>query len=441
MLLLSALLAIATPADAMECGTPQALDALRGLGPATHAGMRSRPPQLTPPDGPPPPSRTHYGTPWDDHYDTEHFTINWWDPTVSPEDVSAAAEALEAGWQAFIDEQGWPAPVSSDQYFIWVLLDPGLGSTTGYTTEYFSDDYPEGYPSIYINPDTREAFGEAFYAALSVHEFMHAVQYGMRDYAGSEGDIENWYWEASATHASELAAPEVDGHQYTSEWYAVRPEVRYDSYEGSHQYGIFVFNAWLDHTLGAGSMRAVWEAGVDHPGEPWTVPMAAATGWSAPALWAGFTDAYGNRSLPESALYTRAATRGQLEDGAADTLAELGTHYWEVDEDTDVGVISGDVILGGTTEPGEAVTAAAGSILSVTALADGTDYVLQLAGPGELTTPEAPEDSGQTDSGQSTDDGTLPSDSSGDKGGCATAPAMGGLLVALVAVWRRRVSP
>ena len=438
-MLLSAVLATTATVSAMDCATPAALDALRGVRPATHSSMLIRPASLTPPVGPPPPDRTHYGSPLEDHYDTEHFSINWWDASVSPEDVSAAAEALEMGWQAFIEAQGWPAPASSESWYLWVMLDPSLGSTTGYTTEYSSDDYPDGYPIIYINPHTREAYGEDFYAALAAHEFMHAIQFGMRDYGDAGGDLENWYWEASATHASELADPTVDGHQYTSEWYAMRPEVRYDSYESSHQYGMFVFNAWLEDALGAHTMRATWEASVGRAGQPWPTILEAATATPPEVLWAGFTHAYGNQTLPESHQYAQAAVQGPLSDTAAGTLPELGTHYWTIDEDTDVGVVSGDVILGGAAAAMAPVPMAAGAVLSVTAVADSTDYVLQLAAPGELVDPPIddsghPADSGETDATEFSSSRS----SDGDKGGCATAPAAGGLLFAMLAVFRNR---
>ena len=45
---------------------------------------------------------------------TDNFVLAWSDPTVPPATIEHAAAALERGWQAFIDEQGWPAPVSAD---------------------------------------------------------------------------------------------------------------------------------------------------------------------------------------------------------------------------------------------------------------------------------------------------------------------------------------
>ena len=406
-------------AAAMNCGTSGQLDALAGRGtPLDHARLE-RPAFIHGPEPhrPPPPDRSVYGTSWPDHVETEHFTIQWWDDSVSPGAVTAAAEALEVGWQAFVEEQGWQAPVSSDTYYIWVLLDPALGSTTGYTTEYFDATYPDGLPVIYLNPTTLDDFGPAFYHALTVHELMHAIQFGMRpyDWEADNHNLENWYWEASATHASELADPSIDGHQYTSAWYADRPEQRYDSYDSSHQYGMFVFNAWLDHHLGAGSMRQVWAQSSSRQSTPWPSIMEETTGWSAEALWAGFTDAYGNGTLPENPLYTQPKNQGALEDGAGGRLDELGTHYWTLDGDWTVTPDSGAVILGGTTEAGAPLRSGGSRVVTVTALADGTDYTLSLSEPTQ-----DPDDSGTpaNDSGTPPSGGTLPANT--HKGGCAT---------------------
>ncbi len=431
------LLSLSQVAFAFDCATPAALDALRGTHAPLFAEMLVSPPNLHRPPGPPPPSRVIYGTPYARHLETDHFSINAVDASVSDAAMTASAEALERAWSAYIDVLGWPAPVSSDSYFLWVLLDPSLGGTTGFTTEYFTDEFPDGYPVVYVNPTTLTDFGSAFYTSLNAHEFMHAVQFGMRDYDLAGGDTENWYWEASATHASELAAPEVDGHQYASDWYAQIPEVRYDSYENAHQYGMFVFNAYLEEGIGAGTMRAVWEQGADAPGVAWPDLMEEAVGVPASALWAAFTDAYGNRTLVESRLYSVAKNEGALTDGAGGVLDELGTHYWTISEDMDV-LPDGDVILGGTSEPGTPRTVLAGEVLSVTALSDSTTYQLSVGAPGEWTT----EDSGGGDEGGAggdgaggTTDGTTDSATGSDgskSGGCATLTLTGGFWAMLL---------
>lgn len=433
------LLLLWSSALAFDCLTPQTLQALRGDGPSPHPHAVVAPPRIGQPGPPGPPStREIYGTPWPDHLETEHFTINWWDPTVSAQTVELTAEALETAFDALVEEQGWPEPVSSDRYYLWVLLDTEL-SGTGFTTEYYTDEFPEGYPNIYLNPTTHAAYGEAFYRALSAHELMHAIQYAMRDYDWETGGVETWYWEASATHASELAGPAVDGHQYIAAWYATAADLPYDHVDASHEYGMFVLNAWLDDALGQHTMRSVWEAGTARPGEAWPEVMTAATGLSRAEVWAGFTDAYGNGGLPESHLYQDAELQGVLSTSSSGDLPELGTHYWAVEDDARVTPSSDAVVLGGASMAGGAVDVAAGTVLSVTSVSGDASYVLTVSDPvdpgeGEGEGEGAAEDTAEGASGST---GTLSSDA---KGGCSVAAGIGaaGWVVGLVAAGRRR---
>lgn len=372
MLLLSLLVLAGARADSPRCATPEVLTALaRG---ARIPSWTEPPPGLgLPASSPPGAGKQIYGSPYAFHHETRNFSINWSDGSLPEAAAVSAGEALEAAWTAFLDDQGWPAPVSSDRYYLWVLLDPGLGGTTGYTTVYMSEEFPGGYPVMFLNPDW--AGEEAFWASLSAHEFMHAIQYGMRDWSGTvEGEA--WYWEASATWGSELAQPEVDGHQYTSAWYAEQPELRFDSMVGSHQYGIFVFNAWLEEALtGPGGMRAAWELSASRAGAPWDGILEEATGVDPGNLWAGFTGAYGNAALAESELYTPPALVGALVEGTEGTLPYLGTHYYEVAEAGTV-TVEGPAILGGALGSGVALELAPGERLAVTGLQDDAAYRL-----------------------------------------------------------------
>ena len=357
------MLLLLSTALAAPCLTPEVLAALNGAAPAPHPHALLAPDHL---DGRPRPSATSkpvYGGNYEFHVDTANFTINWWDDSIPESTAVAAGEALETAWHSFLVEQGWPAPVSSDRYLIWVLLDPSLGAATGYTTEYFTDDYPDGYPVIYLNPAWVDP--PEFWSALSAHEFMHTIQFAMRDWQGTETGEQSWYWEASATHSSELADPDWDGHQYCSEWYAAQPGLRYDSAEGSHQYGMFVFNAWLEEdATGPGGMKAVWEEGTDRPQDTWDTLISASTGWSVADLWGGFTGAYANESLSESDLYTAVATEGTAEDGAQGTLPYLGTACLTVARDLRLSV-DGDAVLSGPEGPAATVSARAGDLVAV----------------------------------------------------------------------------
>lgn len=448
-------LLLTTAAQATTCATPQVLDALTGHGDAPHAFALSAPGRLDGVTRLPPPGggKVVYGTPYDDHFETDNFTVNWWQAGISRDDAEAAADALETAWASYVDA-GWTQPVSSDRYFLWILIDRGLGGTTGYTTEYFSDEFPDGYPVIYLNPDY--AWDDAFWASLAAHELMHAFQYAVRDYDNSGGgEAETWYWEASATWASELADPGVDGHQYTSQWWADTAELTYTSAASTRQYGLFVFNAWLDiEGLGAGTMQSVWDLSQDRPSAVWDEIMAEATGLDAPDLWAGFTGAYVNDQLDESTLYSDIAPVGVVGEGEGGTLPYLGTHAWRVIEDATV-TVDGDVVLGSAWERGDEVQVRAGEQLSVSGAVDGNSaYVLHTGPPGEVDTgdPGTAGDGGTTDGGATdggatdgggSDGGGVPYGSPRDPAGCGCgggAPLAAAWLLPLLALVRRRQS-
>lgn len=396
------------------CATPETLAALRGETAPLYAEMLTPPARLGPTGrsstAPPPAGRTWYGSPYDDHLETEHFTLNWWTSGVTEDDARRAGDALETAWTALVEEQGWVPPVSADQYFLWVLLDPRLGSTTGYTTEYFTDDYPDGYPVIYLNPSG--ASDAPFWSALSTHEFMHTLQYAVRDWSGSN-PTESWYWEASATWAPEIADPDVDGHQYCSAWYASQPELRYDATDGSHHYGLFVFNAWLDELgVGPGAMLDVWTLSARRTDTPWDAILAESTGITIADLWAGFTGAYGNNELAESDLYLDAVREGVLTDGVGGSLPYLGSHYWRSPVAAEVRV-EGDVILSAAGAVGASVAVHAGETLAVTGTIDGASYVLHMDTPNEDTGGDEP------------DTGIPPGDDTGPPDGDDTAGETG----------------
>lgn len=426
------LLSVASAATPPHCATPEVWRrAVHGEPPVP---VLHSPGMGVVPEGPPPPSKTVYGSHFSYHRDTANFSINWDDPAIDGEVVDATAEALELGWQSFVEEQGWPAPVSSDEWLLWVILDPNL-TGTGLTNEYTTVEFPDGYPVIWIDPDGYAEFGPDFYTALTVHELMHAVQFAMRPSAWEADDMRQaWYWEASATHASELADPAVDGHQYTSAWYVETAEARFDLVDSGHEYGMFVFNAWLEEAQGPGAMQAVWTTAAGLPETtPWDELLAAATGTDAAELWAGFTGAYGNGQLAESGLYTDVRP-GALElplEGSADAL---GTRYYRAEDDVRVRVTAGEAVLGGPSGAAEVVELARGEVLAVTSLVDGGSFTVDVAPdePGDEGGDSG--DEGSSSGGGSGDDGTpdesdssadpasTGTDGSSDKGsGCSTA--------------------
>jgi len=282
---------------------------------------------------PPPPSveRVVYGTPLAFRQDTEHFSLQWETPALDSVIVAQVEADMEAAWDALVEDQEWDPPVSSEAYLLTVILDPDIGGT-GLTYTVEDADYPAGVPVMYINPLWAE--DPSFMSSLCAHEFAHALQFAVRDWYDM-GDTESWYWEASAEWQAEVARPEMNTYAWSSQYYASAPHADHHSMGGYHQYGMCVFNAYLDeYALGAVGLRDLW---LDNDGLEWHEEIGAAVGDEPGRIWAAFSAAYGSESLRESDLYTLPLTV----DGTTALEGWLGTHYIQL------GDIDGEVFLDG----------------------------------------------------------------------------------------------
>ena len=400
----------------MFCATPLVLAALSGTGPIHHPGVVSPPFSRT--TSPPPASgKGLWGSPLANQVSSDNFTIGWATGDGKTEDAERLLVVLEQAWTELVETEDWPAPASSETYLLWVIFDRSIGHT-GYTTLLYDAEFPDGVPVVYLNP-TYASYG-TFWEHLAVHEFNHMLQYAVRDWSG--GASEAWYWEASAEWACELAVPELDIYALQTTYYAEDPDLRFDTINGGHEYGMLVLNAWLEeHLLGPGGLREVWLAAGERPDDDWIAILEDTTGWDAAQLWAGFSAALGNGTLREGALYEPPVDQGPLVEGGSGSLARLGTDYWTVETDTLVSVV-GDAILGSPAGEGETVVARAGEVLTVTALEEDTTYSLTLA---EVPAP--------TDTADTADTGS-PEEGQGIGCGCQVSPALPRLEPVLVAL-------
>ena len=403
--------------------------AIDGRAPSPHVRVLEPPPQLLLSPGPPPPfpDKQLYGGRMDHHVDSTNFTVAWAEGDATQVDGELASQALEAAWQALVEEQAWQPPASSDTYMLWVILDPSLGGT-GLTTEYTSPDFPDGYPVMFLNPTY--TYDTDFFESLSAHEFSHALQFALRDWAGSASDA--WYWEASAEWMAELARPELDVYAWSAAHYSSHPWYRFDSVDDYHQYGMCVLNAYVEeHLTGDGGVRAVWELSAERTGNSWDEVLVEALGVSAGDVWGGFTGAMGNQLLGESSFYEPVLSDGYAEDGLEGEVAMLGTDYFEILQDATVTVVAtveGEkVLISGPGEWGTTLNMGAGEVLGVTGVTEPTaDYRLTV----EPSTVER-------DTGDTGDP-----DKPEEPGGCACGGGVGGTFwVGLLALgWTRRRS-
>jgi hypothetical protein len=435
------------PLPLMDCETPAALAALAGETPAAYVRYLEAPGGMG--EGglsaPPPAGKGVYGDSMDNHLDTENFSVQWAEGDGTDEIAEAAAEALESAWTVLIEEQGWRAPVSSDRYLLWVVLDPSL-SGTGFTTEYKTADYPDGYPVVYVNPEMF-SYGD-FFLALAQHEFHHAIQYGYRNYTASSD--EPWYWEASANWAPYLVGPEANSFDYSAAWYADAAELDYASMSGSHQYGMFVLNAYLDTFVAEHTMRTVWELG--EGGDRWLDIVATAAGLSADEVWGRFTANYAEDGLDSLGKFgaprfvradagTEAGTDGEAE--------QFGTVYYEFSGGdgtflAEFASLDGTAVLSVGEQVGETIELRDGDRFAVTATArSGASWTLAFSEAPEDDTACDPCDTGDTGGEpQDSDQTSLYPDDPEEPGSCGCGggvPISGvGWFTALVAVcWRR----
>jgi len=419
---------------AVDCDIGQVLDALqRGHVPyEVPAGVGEDPPL------PPPGEKVWYGTPLGDSHATHNFGIAWNPGEATLDQAQVAGEALEQAWEVLVTDGGWPQPVSSENYLIWVILDPYLGAE-GATVELESPDFAQGYPLIYLDPNG--SVDDDHYRSTAAHVFHHALQYKLRD-TWTDVDEEAWYWEASAVWAEELVDPERDSYARHAAAYADRPELTYSSRAYDHDHGMFVINAYLEeHLTGPGGMLAVWQRARDWPMDAWDELLAESTGVEPEALWGGLAAAYASGGLADSALYPAPALVGTAYAGADGDVPYLGTHYYQyAGAPAGVTVIPlvpyDDAVLGGPSGVGQTILVQDGDVFGVTGLTEGgVLYQLALGEPP----PTVGDDTGDTLPPAGVGPGTTVKQVSGQRCGCEHGRVAVGwaLILALLGVRRR----
>jgi len=301
----------------MDCELDAVFAALRGEPPAD-VRMLVAPAGLPGPrDHVPPPAagKSTYGEDHAFHVDGPNITVQWDDPTIDVARAQAILDAAELGWTNLVEVDGWPVPVSADQYRLWFLLDPTL-SGSGFTALYPSADYPDGYPVTWLNPAYVPDGSTDYALSVAVHELGHSLQYAVRDWAATEE--ESWYWEATSEWMANRGAPEFDTYAWSSYWYARDPSDKYDSTANQHQYGMFLLDTWLDEeAVGPLGVRDVWTGAA---GRPWPEVLSEATGRDFQAVIQGMSGVYAAGGYAESALYYPPASVPDLGSEAVDEL-------------------------------------------------------------------------------------------------------------------------
>ncbi len=354
----------------MDCLLPEVLAALAGDTPVD-VRMVVPPAALRAAPAPRADGKGVLGANMRYHVDGAHFTVQWADTTVDSERAAAILAQLEAAWPVLVDAGGWPAPVSSDTYLLWVVLDPELAGS-GYTTVYTTDAYPNGYPVTYLNPDYYADEPE-FGLSVAVHEFGHMLQFRLRDWL--LGSADGWFWEATSEWIAERGAPALDTYAYSTWWYAQWPDGRFDRLEDNHPYGMVLLVAWLDERVfGLEGVRDTWLAGQDDD-RTWDQLIADVAGRDFGELVAGMAAEVAAGTLRESAIYERplrGATHPEAPGWATiDAPERYGTHFIDIEGGGANLVVEGEVIVAYVHDR------------VVTDVVPGESYTLVLTGTGE----------------------------------------------------------
>ena len=337
------------------------------------------------------------------------------------------------------------APVSSDDFLLWVVLDPALGAA-GLTTEYSNAAYPDGYPVIFLNPSS--AIEPGLWASVAAHELAHAIQFAYRDYSGSADQwAEPWYWEASAEWSAAIARPDLAVYARSSRYYARAPHLPHWVMDEFHQYGMFVVNAALEERLvGEGAMRRVWERAAERPQDGWPSLLSDVAGVPPSAVFGQTAISYAQEQFDDAGLYEPIAADGILADGVSASVGWFGVRIYRVDEDATVEVAarSGGAILVAADDLGRTVQVEAGGALAVVGTEDA-DNIFELSISPPVTGGGEAGGDGRDEGSRSTRTGVSSGFGTEEPAGCgvgASAPVrVGGLpsmLLTLLGLSSRR---
>lgn len=212
-----------------------------------------------------------YGSPagyFNIHYDTtgnEGVPSQDADGDGIPDFVERVALYCDSARATFIAHLGYlPPPIDGDLYDIYLLSFSAYGitfpegagdSTWNDRQSYIGIHYNFLDISLWPNEDPD---GDSIGAqkVTSAHEYFHAVQFA---YDYDPGD-NLWLMELSATWMEEVVFPEVNDNHNLLPYFFSAPEVNLKSTDAYHQYGAFVWAAFLFQRFDPSSIRLIWEA-------------------------------------------------------------------------------------------------------------------------------------------------------------------------------------
>ncbi len=187
----------------------------------------------------------------------EHFSVEWDDAGVSESTAQFFLESLEYAWNVEVDEMGWNAPLSSDDYPILAYIVDDMSYSGAFTSVSQCSSY--GYVP-YIVAYTGAFSWDTWAEDMAAHEFNHAIQFS------TSWAHEFWWWEATATWVEDQVHPDNDTWSYYISGYSDNPELgmtassQQDPDIFYHMYGMAIMGFHLnDHFGGAEAVKSTWD--------------------------------------------------------------------------------------------------------------------------------------------------------------------------------------
>ncbi|MBN1755909.1 T9SS type A sorting domain-containing protein [bacterium] len=211
-----------------------------------------------------------YGLPLEYNSEGGHFKLHYTNTgySATEEDFMLRfARYFDRAWALIVDTMGYMAPPSDGSLggdgrfdiYIRNLLDVyGITYPEGDGPNPWDDAY--SYIEVHNNydgfPHNDDPDGSIIGAqkVTSIHEFFHAVQVAYDQYEAI------WWMEISSVWMEEYGYPYVNDYLIYVEDFYDDPHLSLTSTSGTHMYSCGIFNIFLEKTLGADTIRYLWES-------------------------------------------------------------------------------------------------------------------------------------------------------------------------------------
>ena len=204
-----------------------------------------------------------------------HYTTTGYDATTDSF-ATEVAQTFDYTYQIEVTELNYPAPPSDDgidgpEYDIYIQSLNAYGWTM---PEYSIPSTPRDDWITFIKIDNDFAPGQNYFTegldAMRVtasHEFFHAIHFGVRAPIDPPySDSDRFFYEVSAVWMEDKVWDEInDYYQYffnlgvITKSYYNSPGLAFNTFNDWREYGLSVWNHYLDKKYGTDTIRRIWE--------------------------------------------------------------------------------------------------------------------------------------------------------------------------------------